>query len=110
MKDTPMIGVLSQPLSSSLEKDPRMAGYTSYIMDSYIKYIEASGGRAVPLLYKGNTEEILKKLDHLNGVFYCGGAADDDDYFNLGKAIYEKVKKFNDQGVHYPIWGTCLGF
>ena len=79
-----------------MKKDPRFEGYTSYIMDAYIKYIEASGGRAVPLLYKGNLEETLAKVDHLNGVFYCGCGADDDEYFNLGKAIYDKVKKFND--------------
>ena len=43
-------------------------------------------------------------------MFYCGGGADDDDYFNLGKAIYDKAKQFNDRGIYYPVWGTCLGF
>ena len=53
-------------------------------MDSYIKYIEASGGRAVPLIYKGDLEDTISKLAHLNGVFFCGGGADDDEYINLG--------------------------
>ena len=79
-------------------------------MDSYVKYIEQAGGRVVPLLYKHNIDETLAKMDHLNGVFYCGGDADDDEYFNMGKAIYEKAKKLNDQGIYYPVWGTCLGF
>ena len=65
-------------------------------MDSYVKYIEQAGGRVVPLLYKHNIDETLAKMDHLNGVFYCGGDADDDEYFNMGKAIYEKAKKLND--------------
>jgi gamma-glutamyl hydrolase len=52
----------------------------------------------------------LDKVDHLNGIFYCGGATTKPDYESLGKAIFEKVKAKNDAGEYYPIWGTCLGF
>lgn len=31
-------------------------------------------------------------------------------YAEAGKHIYEIVKEMNDQGIHMPIWGTCLGF
>lgn len=42
-------------------------------------------------------------------MFYCGGGAS-GDYDVFGKAVYDKVKKINDEGKYLPIWGTCLGF
>lgn len=60
-------------------------------MDAYIKFVESAGARAVPLIYHGNMTETLQKVDHLNGILYCGGAAE-GDYNDFGKAIFEKVK------------------
>ena len=51
----------------------------------------------------------MKTIDHLNGIFYCGGSAE-GDYFDFGKKIFDYVKQKNDEGQYYPIWGTCLGF
>ena len=49
-------------------------------------------------------------MDNLNGVLFCGGNCDDDEqYFNFGKAIFEKAKQMNDKGIYFPLWGTCLG-
>ena len=80
-------------------------------MDAYVKFVESSGARVVPLIYHTNIEETLEKIEHLNGILFCGGSADDDlDYKNFGKAIFEKVKKMNDEGNYFPLWGTCLGF
>ena len=53
---------------------------------------------------------MMAKLDKLNGIFFCGGLADDKDYYNLAISIYNKAKEFNNRGVYYPVWGTCLGF
>jgi len=95
--DRPMIGVLTQPLPDDLKKDPRFAGKTSYIMASYINHLESAGARTVPLIYDGDLKTELAKLDHLNGVFYCGGGAG-GDYDIFGKAVFDKAKKMNDDG------------
>lgn len=105
----PIIGVLTQPLTNDFEKDPRFKGKSSYIMSAYINSLESAGARTVPLIYNGNKQEQLDKIDHLNGVFYAGGGAG-GAYDVFGKAVYDKVKKLNDQGQYLPIWGTCLGF
>jgi hypothetical protein len=107
--DRPMIGVLTQPLTESQKKDPRFAGKTSYIMASYINHLESAGARTVPLIFDADLEGELAKLDHLNGVLYCGGGAE-GAYVDFGKAIFDKAKKMNDNGQYFPVWGTCLGF
>lgn len=78
-------------------------------MASYINFLESAGARTVPLIYDGDIETELAKLDHLNGVFYCGGGAG-GDYDVFGKRIFEKVIEMNDKGIYMPAWGTCLGF
>jgi len=55
-------------------KDPKYKGKTSYIMSSYIDFLKSAGARTVPLIYDSNVEKELAKIDHLNGVFYCGGS------------------------------------
>lgn len=47
LNQTPVIGVVAQELSSSMaEKYP---AYTSYIAASYVKAVESSGARVVPI-------------------------------------------------------------
>jgi gamma-glutamyl hydrolase len=77
-------------------------------MASYIQFLESAGAKTVPLIFDGDLGDELAKIDHLNGVFYCGGEAD-KDYETFGKAVFAKVKAMNDDGIHMPIWGTCLG-
>ena len=72
--------------------------------------MEQAGARAVPLIYDNpNVDEELAKIDHLNGVFFCGGDGG-DEYLAFGRKVFDKVKAKNDQGQKYPMWGTCLGF
>jgi len=66
-------------------------------MASYINHLESSGARTIPLFFDGDLQTELAKLDHINGVFYCGGSAD-GPYVDFGKAIFEKAKKLNDAG------------
>ena len=78
-------------------------------MASYIDQIMAAGARTIPLFYDGDLDKTLKLLDHLNGVFYCGGEVN-SDYEKFGKKIFDKIKKMNEDGIYMPVWGTCLGF
>eukprot|EP00349_Pseudokeronopsis_sp_Brazil_P008660 CAMPEP_0202965632 /NCGR_PEP_ID=MMETSP1396-20130829/9539_1 /ASSEMBLY_ACC=CAM_ASM_000872 /TAXON_ID= /ORGANISM="Pseudokeronopsis sp., Strain Brazil" /LENGTH=183 /DNA_ID=CAMNT_0049688405 /DNA_START=218 /DNA_END=769 /DNA_ORIENTATION=+ len=76
-------------------------------MDSYVHFVEGQGGRVIPLIL-GEPEEVTReKLSKLNGVLFPGG---DGDYYEFGRFIYQEIKKYNDEGVFYPLWGTCLGY
>ena len=63
-------------------------------------------------------------MEHINGVLFTGGAInlhdDDGNYFlnnssgyppftKTAITIFEKAKKLNDNGIHFPIWGTWMG-
>ena len=61
-------------------------------MDSYVKFVESAGARAVPIIYHGDTETELKKIEKLNGILYCGGSASGKDYVAFGRKVFEKVK------------------
>ena len=97
LNNRPIIGVLTQPLSRDDRDDPMFKGMTSYIMHSYIQALESAGARTVPLIYDGNLEKQLAKIDKLNGVFYCGGDAT-ETYLAFGKKVFDKVKDINDNG------------
>jgi gamma-glutamyl hydrolase len=64
-----------------MNKKPEFAKYTSYMMTSYVKYIEARGARVIPILYQDSKEVILDKLSKVNGVLYPGGGG---DYYDQG--------------------------
>ena len=113
--DTPIFGVLSLSSSEIADGEP-----FQYIQTSYVKFLEMSGARVVPILSNGTYEEIDKLLGMVNGVLFTGGTYPfwlentpepvlTPDYAAKGCYIYEKVKQFNDLGHFFPLWGTCLG-
>lgn len=62
-------------------------------MAAYVKFLEASGARVVPLIL-GEPEEItMEKLSKLNGVLFPGG---DGDYTDYGLEIINKLMEYND--------------
>jgi anthranilate/para-aminobenzoate synthase component II len=87
--------------------DSRFANYNSYIMTSYVDYIQAQGARVVPLIVNETMEVSFEKLKKLNGVVMPGG---DGDYQDYGGFLYEYIKQFNDEGTYYPLWGICMGY
>ena len=50
VNERPIIGVLSQEQSIYLHTKVPVENYTSYIAASYVKDVEASGARVVPIL------------------------------------------------------------
>jgi gamma-glutamyl hydrolase len=55
-------------------------------MSSYVKYMEASGARVVPILYNESKESIDSKLSQLDGILFPGG---DGDNYDLGLYVFE---------------------
>lgn len=93
----PIIGVFAQPISQHGE----------YIAASYVKWVESAGGRVVPIPYSAPRSYLQQLLPQLNGLLFPGGAAVVND---RAEFLYQLALELNDQGVHFPVWGTCLGF
>ncbi|VVD01305.1 unnamed protein product [Leptidea sinapis] len=113
VNDRPIIGILAQEQSKYLQQKFPREHYTSYIGASYVKDVEASGARVVPLMIGKGRDYYENALQKLNGVLLPGGAT----YFNqsngfadAGQHIYDIALQMNAGGDYFPIFGTCLGF
>ena len=73
-------------------KDKSFDNYTTYIMSSYVKYIEAQGARVVPIFHDESNEETIQKLKGVNGVLFPGGGG---DYLAKGNFVFDYVTKLN---------------
>ena len=48
----------------------------SFIASSYVKYLEGSGARVVPIRYDLDEKSLIKIMSKINGLFLTGGAAE----------------------------------
>ena len=105
--DRPIIGVMSQTTHGELAKFG-----PSYIAASYIKFLESSGARVVPIMNDLGEDEIVKLFKSINGVLFPGGGVNlnTSGYAEIGKRIVDLAKVAYDDGDYFPIWATCLGF
>ena len=78
LNERPIIGILSQELSDTLE-EWYGDNYTSYIGAAYIKYVEAAGARVVPVLINQPDEYYEIIFNSTNGLLIPGGAVSLDD-------------------------------
>lgn len=104
---TPVIGILSSPND---ESDPSQG---SFIIDHYVKFLEAAGARVVPVIYDQPQESLDNLQSKLNGILFTGGGlslAEDTTYYQTAKRIYENAKRYTDAGNPFTLWGTCMGF
>jgi len=101
----PVIGVVTQPLGD---------GKQAIIAASYVKFIEAGGGRAVPVHFDSSQEKLEFYFNSLNGILFPGGGADlsPSGKFQAAQSFFYRrtMKAFDEDGDYFPIWGTCLGF
>merc|ERR1711892_268051 len=116
LNDRPIIGVLSQEIDEAIMRHLPVElrnTSTSYIASSYLKWVEAGGARAVPVII-GREESYYKALfKQLNGLLLPGGNAPlvgKGGYAEVGQQFFEMAKKAVDEGDFFPIWGTCNGF
>ena len=104
LNNSPIIGLFTQPTDST-EGD--CGGDCMYVAASYVKYLEGSGARVVPINFFATEAELDALLPSLNGVFFPGG---DAEFPKAAQYTFNKVKEFNDAGEYFPLWGTCMGF
>jgi gamma-glutamyl hydrolase len=111
LTERPIIAIFAHPKDSvgGTELCPQNSTSSNcdYIAASYIKFIESAGGRVVPIPYLASNETVTDIFNQVNGVLFPGGGASLNDG---GRKVWELAKASNDNGVYFPLWGTCLGF
>ena len=115
--DRPIIGVLTMPSDFPDKFSPNSY---SYFGAAYVKFLEASGNRVVPILYDYDEATLRKLFESVNGLLFPGGDASlwvDEKtmtgYSNLTLTVKKLLKwavEANDKGDYFPVWGTCLGY
>jgi len=77
-----------------------------------VKWVEAGGGRVIPLHYN-DTATLAKLAANLNGILFTGGGADISKGTALhaaGRTLYDIAVKRNNAGDFVALWGVCMGF
>lgn len=107
----PIIGILTQEISKTFEH-LYPGQYDSYISASYVKFIEASGARVIPI-WNGKSAEYYKPImSKINGVLLPGGTVDKakpGGYAMAAEIIFDIANEYNRKGDFFPIWGVGLG-
>ena len=98
----PVIGVIAQP------------GYgrgSYYIQGTYVKFLESSGARVIPIRTNLSKEKIKKLFQSINGAIFPGGhfGLISSAYANTSRIIFDLARKTFDNGGYFPIMGMCLG-
>jgi gamma-glutamyl hydrolase len=78
-----------------------------------VKWIEAAGGRAVPIRFYATDAELHRLFKSINGLVFPGGLTWlwlDAPYVITARKLFNWAVEENDKGNVFPIHGTCLGF
>mmetsp|Transcript_22245 Transcript_22245/g.39431 ORF Transcript_22245/g.39431 Transcript_22245/m.39431 type:complete len:387 (+) Transcript_22245:107-1267(+) len=118
---SPVIGVLSVPVEADSScgsrrrrlQDGSEIAPTSCFQAAYVKWIEAAGGRVVPIQYNLERTAMTQLLDSVNGVLITGGDVPlrelDSQYMQAARYFYDYIVAAKKNGEHVPLWGTCMG-
>ncbi|ERL92913.1 hypothetical protein D910_10218 [Dendroctonus ponderosae] len=109
--DRPIIGVLSQETYIVRSYFPNET-YDSFIAASYVKFLEAAGARVLPVWIGQDEDYYRRVVNRTNGLLFPGGGTWFNESGGYGEAatrLYQVALEYNDKGIYYPIWGTCLG-
>jgi gamma-glutamyl hydrolase len=107
--ETPIIGVLSQEAYLIKKAYPDA---NSFIAASYIKILESSGARVLPIWIGQDEAYYERVVNFTNGILFPGGGTyfnETGGYGEAAKQLYGLAVKANEKGDHYPLWGICLG-
>ena len=110
-KRQPVVGILG---NATFQPDHPIT--MNYIYSSYVKWLEQSGIRWIPLLIRDTDDETNAKLERLDGVLLTGGSdsfgtkAKPSPYLKKIKQIMDFAVQKNDSGASFSVFGTCNGF
>jgi gamma-glutamyl hydrolase len=97
--DTPVFGVLTQPVHDGSNE--------TMIAASYIKWLEAGGARSLPIPYDASEELVEEIFGQIDGILFPGGGS---DLPPSAQYLWKLVHVAYGEGDMIPVWGTCLGF
>mmetsp|Transcript_85631 Transcript_85631/g.266272 ORF Transcript_85631/g.266272 Transcript_85631/m.266272 type:complete len:352 (-) Transcript_85631:6-1061(-) len=100
----PVVGIYSAPL---YETAPECEHGCDYVAASYVKWLESAGAESLPIPYGSTEEQVEQLFPQLNGVLFPGGGA---SLPRGARSVLRLALAANDNGTHFPVWGTCLGF
>ena len=113
MNERPIIGILAQALTNKKIKNrfPFTEG-RSFIPASYVKWIEASGARVLPIKENLSPTKLTELLHSINGVVFPGGISSlsTSKYAKNGRIIFDYAIQAKKSGKIFPVFGICLGF
>ncbi len=106
----PIIGVFACPPPIRFQKTA-----TSYIPASYVKWLESSGARVVPVPYDLPLADLQTLLRSISGLLLPGGYGEptvnpDTPYMATLRHVLAYAHETNRVGRPFAIYGTCLGF
>ena len=103
----PIIGIMAQSTYNMAFKNLGR----NYIPASYVKFLESSGARVVPILNNLTEVKTKKLFESINGAVFPGGRVSvlTSGYANISRTILKLAKKTFDEGGYFPIIGICLG-
>lgn len=102
----PVIGVLSQPIDSSLQ--PLCPSCSQYIVASYKKWIESAGARVALLQFNGTNAMLQRAFTQLSGLVIPGGHC--GFHTTTYGSTVAKLLQWAEAAQDFPVWGTCQGF
>ncbi|PHJ24093.1 gamma-glutamyl hydrolase [Cystoisospora suis] len=89
-------------------------GGPSYIAASYVKFIQASGSKAMPVPAYASEQEYRGIFDSIDALILPGGEAAIDTadaaFSRATRLFFEWAVEANDSGRYFPIMAICLGF
>ena len=127
INNTPVIGILTLPISNWLGENVSLKSRRakSYLPSAYVKWIENSGARVVPIQYNATKPILLSYLNQLDGAIICGevpavnyGMLPDDvkvdievvRWMKAENTIFEFAKVQNKRGTYFPLMGIGMGY
>ena len=111
----PILAVVTTPLVDCLAfaTSPPGLNPTSCVESYYLRWLEASAVRIVPLPWNATSEQRLSILQGVNGVLFPGGSLGGlafDEYVSNSTEVFNYAVQRNLQGDPFFLWGTCQGF
>ena len=119
INNRPIIGILTTP--SDFQVRWQRSDW-SYFPSSYVKFLESSGARVVPIPYDASYDNLTYLFNSVNGLLFTGGGASlsiDKPDQNLrspsnitsaGAYLLKLAIQANDKGDYFPVWVTCQGW
>ena len=106
-----VIGIIDQPVINEDGCNLSALG-DKYLPASYVKLVESTGARVVPIPFDAPLEKLEELFNSVNGIIFPGGDADFTPgtlFYNNAQYLFNLTIAANDAGDYFPLIGICQG-